>query len=244
MKRKVRTMDILLVCFFVVVILISLAVVEYNLVSVPTAVYFGEEEVTAAFHNEMESINAILEPYDLCFSEYGEIEIDGIDAAEMENVLQIDENTELMLRLQCRGYNEKENAFAIPGYTLWVCRTKDTDFADASFLDEYPYIYEIAAHLSGTLSEERFRGYCEKVYDDVYAELERDDSNVYDVFGTKEKHLPSMLKLSGYVDFTIQRASEYGEAIYIEGLGDVVDSVPIDAYEKTLLISDYWRSND
>ena len=244
MKLKVRTMDVILVCFFVVAALITLVVVEYHLISFPTVEYVGEEEVTTAFHNEMDSINAILAPYDLCFSEYGEIEFGGIDAAEMESVLQIDENTELFLRLLCRDHREKDDAFETPEYVLWVCRTKDAELEDASFLDAYPYIYEIAAHLSGTLSEERFREYCEKVYEGVYDELECDDSSGYDVFGTKEKYLPSMLKRSGYVDFTIQRASVYGEEIYLEGLGNVMDSVPIDAYEKKLLIRDYWRSND
>lgn len=243
MKLQVRTMNKILVGMFILSALIIFVVVEYNLILPPAVKYYGKEEMTTALCDEMDRVNAFLEPYNLCFSDYGQVDIDGIYAAEMESVLQIDENTEMVLKLRFANYRKKD-VFATPEYTLWIRRTKDVNLVDASFLDAYPYFYEIATHLSGILSKERFRTYCESAYEDVYAELEQNDSDKYDVFGQKEKHLPSLLKRSGYVDFTIQRASEYGEEIYLEHLGNVTDSVPIDAYEKTLLISDYWRSQE
>lgn len=240
MKIKMRTMDKILIGGFVLMVLVVLVVVEYHLISLPTTKYYGEKEITTVFDNEVDAVNDILAPYDLRFPDYGEIDIDGIYAAEIESVLQIDENTEMVLKLRFVNYRYK-NVFATPEYTLWVRRTKDAELVDASLLDAYPYFYEIAAHLSGTLTKERFHMYCEDVYEDVYAELEQNDSDEYEIC-LKEKYLPSLLKRSGYVNFTIERASEYGEEIYLEHLGDVMDSVPIDAYEKTLFINDYWRS--
>ena len=240
MKLTPKTMRRILLAVFLIAALAVVITTEYHLVALPEAEYTGEE-LMAALDKEIDAVNAILAPYDLQFPAFGPYDTEGIYDAEAESVLRIDESTEMVLELQCRTY--RNGRYTVPEYILRLRRTADAEREDTSLTENYPYYYEIAAHLSGTLSAERFETYIKGVYEDVYANLGQTGSSEYDVFGSAEKSLPSLFKRSGYVSFDIQRATEEGELTYFESLGYIHDSVPIDCYEKVLYVHDYWRSN-
>lgn len=240
MKLQIRTMDKILIVLFVIATLIVLMVAEYSLVSLPKVQYDSLEEVKAAFDQEMEAVNAILEPYGLSFPDYGEIETDVLDPAEIESVSQLDEYTEMVLKLRFEGDIPK--AYTTPTYTLWLRSTKDTTVEDACMLIEHPYFYEIAERLSAKYTAGRFQEYSEKVFKDAIGDREQTDDSGFEILCAEKEFSSGWTRYRG-VSFEIAQATEDGELKYYEGFGTIPEQIPTGRYEKTLYITDYWRSN-
>lgn len=240
MKMKVRAMDRILVSLLIVAALIIFVVTQYSLESFPKVQYDSLEEAKAAFDQEMEAVNAILEPYGLSFPDYGEIETDGLYPAEIESVSQLDEYTEMVLKL--RFESDIPKAYTTPTYTLWLRSTKDTTVEDASMLIEHPYFYEIAERISATYTAECFRKDSEKVFKDAIGDREQTDGSYFEVLCAEKEFSSRWTRYRG-VRCEIAQATEDGELKYYEGLGTIPEQIPTGRYEKTLYINDYWRSN-